>query len=84
MLFKFQESLLDGWIKKIDDAWILRFRFDWESWCQNPKVLVERGKLQSNGIPLLKSRKRMRRRLAVDLWRDLLSTGWRRIDAQWD
>ena len=74
----------DGWIKEIDGVWILRFRYDWESWSQNPKVWVEKGKLQSNGIPLLKNRRRMRREKAVNLWRDLLSTGWRRVGNQWD
>ena len=74
----------DGWIKQLDGVWILRFRYDWESWDQNPKVLIEKGKLQPNGIPLLKNRKRVRRGLAMKLWRDLLATKWRRIDAQWD
>ena len=74
----------DGWIREIDGVWILRFRYDWESWGQNPKVWIEKGKLQSNGIPLLKIRKRIRRKLAVKLWRDSLATGWRRIERQWD
>tara|TARA_Y100001968_G_scaffold320088_1_gene352573 strand:- start:274 stop:507 length:234 start_codon:yes stop_codon:yes gene_type:complete len=74
----------DGWIREIDGVWILRFRYDWESWDQNPKVLIDKGRLQSGGIPLLTNRRRMRRRLAIMLWRDLLATGWRRIDPQWD
>ena len=48
----------DGWIQEIDGVWILRFRYDWESWDQNPKVWVEKGKHQPNGIPFLKNRKR--------------------------
>ena len=74
----------DGWLKEVNGAWVLRFRYDWESWDQNPKVWVERGRLQSNGIPLLKNRRRMRRVLAVILWRDLLGAGWIRIESQWD
>ena len=74
----------DGWIEEIDGAWILRFRYDWESWEQNPKVLIEKGKLQPNGIPLLKNRKRMRRDLAIKLWRNLLATGWRRTYPKWN
>ena len=74
----------DGWLKEVNGSWILRFRYDWESWDQNPKVWVERGRLQSNGIPLLKNRRRMRRVLAVRLWRDLLGAGWIRIESQWD
>ena len=74
----------DGWIRESSGLWILRLRYDWESWDQNPKVWIERGRLESNGIPLLKNRKRMSRGLAKKLWMELLSTGWRRIDPQWD
>ena len=74
----------DGWIKEAGGIWILRFRHDWESWDQNPKVWIERGRPESNGPPLLKSRKRMKRVLAIKLWRKLLSTGWRRVDQQWE
>tara|TARA_B100000965_G_C19299676_1_gene629590 strand:+ start:280 stop:516 length:237 start_codon:yes stop_codon:yes gene_type:complete len=54
--------------------------YDWESWDQNPKVSIERGKFELNGPPHLKNRKRMRRGLAIKLWKELLSTGWRRVD----
>ena len=47
----------DGWIKEANGRWILRFRYDWDSWDQNPKVLIDRGRLIFNGISLLKSRK---------------------------
>ena len=74
----------DGWIREVNGLWILRFRYDWESWDQNPKVWIEKGKLESNGPPLLKSRKRIRRDLAIKLWRELLSIGWKHIDPQWN
>ena len=74
----------DGWIREIDGIWILRFRYDWECWDQNPKVWIEKGRLQSNGIPLLTSRRRLRRGLAIKLWKNLLSTRWRRVEPQWD
>ncbi len=74
----------DGWIREANGIWILRFRYDWESWDQNPKVWVEKGRLQSNGIPLLKNRRKMRRALAIRLWNDLLATGWIRVDSQWN
>ena len=74
----------DGWVKEVNGVWILRFRYDWDSWDQNPKVWIEKGCLQSNGVPLLKNRRRMRRGLAVKIWQDLLATGWRRIAPQWD
>ena len=75
---------LDGWLLDVNGFWVLRFRYDWESWDQNPKVWVEKGKPQANGIPLLKSRSKMRRVLAIKLWNDLLATGWRRVKPQWD
>ena len=74
----------EGWISQVNGVWILRFRYDWECWDQNSKVWIEKGSLQSNGIPLLKNRRKIRRELAIKLWRDLLATGWRRIDPQWD
>ena len=57
----------DGWIRDANGIWILRFRYDWESWDQNPKVWIERGRLELNGPPLLKNRKRMRRGLEIKL-----------------
>ncbi len=74
----------DGWIGEINGAWILRFRYDWDSWDQNPRILIDKGRLQSNGIPLLKNRMKMRRVVAVKLWKHLLAAGWRRIPPQWE
>ena len=74
----------EGWSRDANGRWIMRFRHDWESWDQNPKVSIDNGRLQSNGIPLLKSRMKIRRRLAIELWIDLMTTGWRRIGPQWD
>ena len=45
------------------DNGYLGFDIIWESNGQNPKVWIERGRLESNGPPLLKNRKRMRRGL---------------------
>ncbi len=74
----------DGWLKEPNGVWILRFRYDWDSWDQNPKVLIDRGRLMPNDIPLLKSRKRMRRNLAIVLWKNLLGSGWKRVNPQWE
>ncbi len=74
----------DGWLKEPGGVWILRFRYDWSSWDQNPKVIVDKGRLERNGIPLLKSRKRMSRNLAIQLWKNLLVDGLRRIKPQWE
>ena len=74
----------DGWLKGPDGVWVLRFRYDWESWDQSPKVIVDKGRIEPNGIPLLKSRKRMRRDLAIRLWVNLLAADWRRTNPQWE
>ena len=74
----------DGWVADVDGIWILRFLYDWDSWDQNPKVLTKIGRIEVNGPPLLKSRKRMRRAMAIKLWKELLSTGWRRVEPHWD
>tara|TARA_B100000965_G_C19088195_1_gene539391 strand:- start:174 stop:329 length:156 start_codon:yes stop_codon:yes gene_type:complete len=50
----------------------------------NPKVRVEIRMIQVNAPPLLKNQKKMKRVSAIKLWRNLLSTGWRRISPQWD
>ena len=55
----------DGWLKEPSGVWILRFRYDWDSWEQNPKVLIDKGRMERNGIPLLKTRRRTRRNLAI-------------------
>ena len=57
----------DGWLKEQGGIWILRFRYDWSSWDQSPKVLIDNGRTERNGIPLLKTRRRMRRNLAIQL-----------------
>ena len=74
----------DGWLKERHGVWVLRFRYDWESWDMNPKVLVDKGRLEKNGIPLLTSRKRIRRPLAIELWRKLLVKDWIHVEPQWD
>ena len=74
----------DGWIKARSSAWVLRFRYDWESWEEDPRVLVDKGRLEPSGVPLLKARKHMRRKSAVILWRNLLVAGWERVKPQWD
>ena len=74
----------DGWLKEPSGVWILRFRYEWSSWDQNLKVFVDKGRLENNGMPLLKSRKRMRRNLAIQLWKNLLAAGWRGIKPQWE
>ena len=47
-------------------------------------ILIDKGRCENNGIPLLKARKRMRRNLAIQLWQKLLATGWRRVKPQWE
>ena len=73
----------DGWVKEANGVWILRFRYDWDSWEENPKVLIDKGRLMPNGIPLLKTRKRIRRELAIVLWKNLLASGWKHVNPKW-
>ena len=72
----------DGWLKEPNGVWIVRY--DWDSWDQNPKVLIDKVRLIPNAIPLLKNRKRMRRKLAIVLWKDLLASGWKRVNPKWE
>ena len=65
----------DGWLMEPSGVCVLRFRYDWGRWDQNPKVVIDKGRLEFNGKPLLKSRKKMRRNLAIELWRKLLAAG---------
>jgi len=42
----------EGWMtERAYWVWILRFRHGWESWDQNPKVFIDKGRLEANGIP---------------------------------
>ena len=72
----------DCWLKEVNGAFILRFRYEWSSWDQNPKVLIDRGSLMPNGIPLIKDRKRVRRNIAIVLRKHLLDSGWKGVNPQ--
>ena len=78
------KKVCDGWLKEPSGIWVLKFRYDLASWDQNPRVVIDKGRLEFNGIPLLKSRKKMRRNLVVVFWRNLLAAGWKRVSPQWD
>ena len=41
-------------VKEPSGVWILRFRYDWDSWEMNAKVLIDKGRLMSDEIHLLK------------------------------
>ena len=74
----------DGWLEASDGSLVLRFRCDWESWDQNPKFIGDKGRLGSDGMPLLESRKRMLGSLVIQLWENVLTAGWRRTRPQWE
>ena len=57
----------DGWPREPSGVWILRLRNDWDIWDQNPKVLINKGRLTPNSIPLLKGWRRIRRYPAIVL-----------------
>ncbi len=47
-------------IEKANEAWILRFRYYGYRLRQNPMVLIDRVRLISNGIALLKRKKKIK------------------------
>jgi len=57
----------DGWLKEANRVWIMIFSYDWSIWDQNPKVLIDKGRMERNGIPLLNTLINTRRNLAINL-----------------
>ena len=62
----------------------MRLRHGWESWDQKLKVIIDKVRREPSEMPLLKSRKRMGRNLAIQSWGNLLTAGWRRTRPQWE
>ena len=51
VLVAFSVMKRDGWLKESSGVWILRFRYDWESWDANPKVLIDKVRLEKRYPP---------------------------------
>ena len=63
----------EGWIQDPRSKWILRFHRDRASWAKYPYVFLDKGHLMNDGTPaLLKSRRYLARREAIEVWRKLL------------
>ena len=67
----------EGWLIDADDHWIWRFWRDESAWIRDPKVFLDRGRLPPGEEPLLKERRYLRKDAAEQLWRSLLSQGWK-------
>jgi len=70
----------EGWLIDADNHWIWRFHHDEKAWIRNPKVFIDRGRLIPDGPPLLKERRYMRKEDAEQLWRSLVTQGWKRLN----
>ena len=69
----------EGWLIDSDDRWIWRFHRDQKGWIQDPKVFIDRGRQMSEGQPLLKERRHLRKAEADQLWASLQTQGWKQL-----
>ena len=68
--------MAEGWLMH-SEGLVARFHHDQRSLSRDPMLFVDYGKEMPDGQPaLLKSRRRLRRPEAVELWRKLRSSGW--------
>ena len=70
----------EGWLIDADNHWIWRFHSDEKAWIRDPKVFMDRGRLMPDGPPLLKERRYIRQEDAEQLWRSLVTQGWKRLE----
>lgn len=71
----------DGWISKGQK--VLHFRAArWDQWCQT--LTVTSGEwIPGDVAPLLKFRRQLSRKEAIQLWKTLRTQGWRPCPPQW-
>jgi len=69
----------EGWLIDRDGYWIWRFHRDEKAWIRDPKVFIDRGRQMTDGPPLLKERRYLRKEDAEQLWKSLQSQGWKRL-----
>ena len=74
--------MLEGWLIDADNHWIWRFHRDEKAWIRDPKVIMDRGRLMPDGPPLVKERRYMRQKDAEQLWRSLVTQGWKRLEEE--
>ena len=74
----------EGWLRNPKDGWTYRFQRDEKSWLQDPFVFVDKGRAMPDGSPaLLKTRQYLRRKIAEEMWKDLVRKGWEKVPAMW-
>ena len=71
----------EGWLIDSEDDWIWRFHRDKEGWINEPKVFIDKGRRTSDGPPLLKDRRHLKKAEADQLWASLQTKGWKRLAA---
>ena len=74
---------VQGWIQDPKSRQAKRFHRDEKSWSQDPMVFVDTGVPIPGQPPLLKTRVRLHRRAAVQLWQELRNAGWKPVGALW-
>jgi len=73
-----------GWIQDPVSKLIVKFHRDQDSWEKYPYVFVDQGSLMDDGSPaLLKSRRHLAMREAIEVWNAFLHDGWRIVLPQW-
>jgi len=71
----------EGWLIDSEDDWIWRFHRDKKGWINEPKVFIDKGHRTSDGPPLLKERRHLKKAEADQLWASLQTQGWKRLAA---
>ena len=71
----------EGWLIDSEDNWIWRFHCDKKGWINEPKVFIDKGRRTSDGPPLLKERRHLKKAEADQLWASLQTQGWKRLAA---
>ena len=72
----------DHWLKDTQGYWVERFR-EMPGQSDLPAWAVDRGRLIQGQAPLLKSRRRLSKDSARQLWQQRLLEGWQRCEPQW-
>ena len=76
--------MAEGWLLDEMNQWAWRFHRDDKSWVRAPHVFMDRGRVMPDGEPpLLKERRYVRREDAEQMWKSLLSLGWKQTQPLW-
>ena len=76
--------MAEGWLLDEMNQWAWRFHRDDKSWVRAPHVFMDRGRVMPDDVPpLLKERRYVRREDAEQMWKSLLSQGWKQTQPLW-